>query len=196
VTLSITASDSITTSGTSDVLLTIGEHLFPGVCVSAVAMAAIYRWITNHETTTRADLAAIAEQRERFDFDVRAKTAQLAAREHRVNALAEAGQAQLTTALVHLEETRAALAAEQKARAALQAEFDELAADHNLVIQEALQDRADMFVRPHGSQAKRPPKTAPAGHPGPGVKVLRTSISPQPEPQADHARTVDQVGDM
>jgi hypothetical protein len=51
-----------------------------------------------------------------------------------------------------------------------------------------------MFVRRHGGLAKRA-KTAPAGHPGPGVKMLRARISAQPEPPADHARTVDQVGD-
>jgi hypothetical protein len=86
------------------------------------------------------------------------------------------------------------------ARADLQAEFEEPAADHTHVVQEALQQRADMFGRRPGIPAKQSPKSAQAGHPAAlsttGVKVLRARTSPPPGQRTDHARTVDQVGDV
>ncbi|MGC4947804.1 hypothetical protein ACLQ2N_16605 [Streptomyces sp. DT224] len=184
----------VDTSTFGGILLLTAVRLFPGLCITLVSLAVLRRWMVRHDTRTRAEYAALAEERRQYGDEYQRRSAELYAREQRLAGMSEHASWQMLNLTNRLSETLLALTASRRELAELQADYDELANDHNQVIRETLQERADVFSRRRPAPS-RPTPTPPAFKPPlPPPSRLRLPIYQLPD-QPQHDRTADDVGE-
>lgn len=189
----VVAVHGIDTSTLEGILLLTAVRLFPSICVALISMAAVRRWMVRHETRTRAEYAALAEERQQYGEEYQRRSAELYAREQRLSQMSENASWQMMNLTNRLSETLIALTASRREMAALEKEYDELARDHNQVIRESLQERANVFSRRRPAQSR----PMPAPLPGPQVTPLSRLHVPmyQLPDQPQHDRAAEDVGE-
>lgn len=151
------------------IVLLTAVRLFPAISIMLISMALFRRWMARHDARTRAEYAALAEERRQYSEEYQQRSAELYAREQRLSKMTEDSSWQLMNVTNRLSETLLSLTASRREIAQLQTDYDELARDHNQVIREALQERADVFSRRRPVQPRHTP-TAQA----------KNSSTPQP----------------
>lgn len=136
--IALAATGGIPDDLTGELVVQITARLAPITCALLILTRYIRRWLTAFTADTRQELQAAAEQRHLFTAEVNRRLAEVARREAAANRSFAAGQAQIAAAnKAHAEEHAAYLA--------LQAEHEELLADYNRVVQQSLQQTADLF---------------------------------------------------
>ncbi|MFD5788669.1 hypothetical protein ACFWH1_18850 [Streptomyces sp. NPDC127037] len=190
----IAAVHGIDTGTFEGIVLLTAVRLFPAICITLVSMTAFRAWIARHETRTRAEYTNLAEQRAKFSEECQRRTAELDAREQRIMRMAESASVQFMCLTDRLNEALHSLMLSRRELAELQAEYDELATDHNQVIRETLQERANTFSRRGRASGPRPPLPARAGRsPAPPPVRLRLPMYQLPD-QSRHDRAAEDVG--
>lgn len=147
-------------------LLATSADLLPLIVVVLVVLALLHHWLAG--SGSAAPLAA----------EMAKRAADLDAREHRLRLSAEAHHQQLAGLAKRLDETLADLAEERRARNELQGDFDELAAEHNTLVQDVLQARATTL-----GQGRRPFVTGPDAGATPLLDRLHQQLPRVPSPR-------------
>ncbi|MEU6628342.1 hypothetical protein ABZ905_08620 [Streptomyces parvus] len=142
------STDAIPTDGARAVMIQAFTRLFPLICVTIIVLAAMRRWTISHDHKSRKLFQELAEERSKFHQECKLRTAKLDAREQRINRTAESDGRQLRSSAARLTEALRSLAEERARTESLKAEYDDLAADYNLVVVEVMRDRAARFRRP------------------------------------------------
>ncbi|MGW2951614.1 hypothetical protein [Streptomyces eurythermus] len=135
---------------------------FAMVCVTLVASASLRKWIRAYDDSNRHALDEIARQRAAFNEASAARAHELNERENRLNDQAEMAGAQLMSLATRLDEALISNTQMERRLTEMTRMYEELACDHNQLIRETLQERADRFA--YRGHALRPPapRTAPA----------------------------------
>jgi hypothetical protein len=194
VACTIAAVDGIDTGAAHGIILLTAVRLFPAICVTLVALAALRHWIIRHEERSRRDMEALAARRRHFEEECQRRTSELNAREERINRTAEESGAQFMRLARRLDETLVVLTHVRREHSDLRNSYNELAADHNRLIMETLQERQNMFARGTGKRPASRPATPPktVASPNPPVPVrIRGHIRQLPDqPRHDRADIV------
>ena len=193
IAITVAAADGIPAGSISALALLAVLHVGAPACITFIGMVVMRRWNTSHEESIRQELTELADQRRCWEADYARRAAELSAREDRLNRVSDDGQAQLSSLAKRLDETLAALTEERQSRAQLQQEFDELAADHNAVIQDTLRERAEIFARRSWTAAAVLPGASTI--PSPAAPERRPEPRRLPEHRPEHGRPAEGVRD-
>ncbi|MEV5677240.1 hypothetical protein [Streptomyces sp. NPDC052179] len=197
------STDAIPTDGSRAVILQASTHLAPLLCVTIIVLAAMRRWTTSYDHKSRKLFQELADERNKFRDECSLRAAKLDAREQRINRTAESDGRQLRSSAARLTEALRSLAEERESYDRLNASFNELAADYNLVVIQAMQDRADRFRRPSMVDSLRSAGPVPYS----ALRVSPDTVEPKiplpirlrrrsavPAEPSQHDRPVDSLG--
>lgn len=197
VALTLATTDGLGDNAVGGVTLLISVRLFPMVAVTVIAMVALKRWMNGHEARNRQELTDLTEARRRLEEEHGSRLRELATREAALNRSASTWDTILVGLARRLDEAESAYQDERYVRGELQQDYDELAADHNQLIQQVIQERADAFNR-RTAPVSADPTTRPSGKPpcGSPLSLIRLrSRGQSPLPQHEHSRAAEGVGD-
>ncbi|MFD9422191.1 MULTISPECIES: DUF4200 domain-containing protein [unclassified Streptomyces] len=196
------STDAIPTDGSKAVIIQAFTRLAPLLCVTTIVLAAMRRWTTSYDHKSRKLFQELADERDKFRDECRLRAAKLDAREQRINRTAESDGRQLRSSAARLTEALRSLAEEREKNDRLKASYDELAADYNLVVIQAMQDRANRFRRsvdtlrsagpvPYSALRVSPDTVVEPKIPLPIRLRRRSAVAAEP---SQHDRPVDSLG--
>ena len=171
VAITTTAEDGLHFNGVS--VSDVCAVLLPMVCVTAFAMTTIRRWMAQQEEHTLAALTGLFCERQRQEQELDNRAFELASREAQLNWQTEMNQRRVASLAERLDETLNDLGEERRRRAQLEEEYDELANDHNRVILETLQERADRFASRAWGTLATSPRSSGRGQPYGSPRILK-----------------------
>jgi hypothetical protein len=151
------------------------------VCITVVCMAILRKWISAHDDRTRQKANQIAQERTTFVEASARRAQELNHREARLNEREENGHKYVMRILRRLDEALTRNSHLERELAELRERYEELAGDHNALIRETLQERADRFTR-----RTVPPAARAASCPPPGP-AKETPARPYTDDDRGHA---------
>lgn len=129
------------------IVLTMAAGLAAMVSVTVVAMAAVRKWLTDHDERTLNTAKQIAIERSTFIEASERQARELAAREERLNRQAEQISAYVMGIARRLDEALTRNSHLDRQLTDLTKAYEELSEDHNRLVRETLQERAARFQR-------------------------------------------------
>ncbi|WP_280866481.1 hypothetical protein [Streptomyces sp. SAI-127] len=148
------------------------------VCITVVSMVILRKWISAHDDRTRQMANQIAQERTTFVEASARRAQELNDREARLNEKAENAHGYVMGILRRLDAALTQNSHLEREHAQLRGLYEELARDHNALIRETLQERADRFTRRTVTPAARAASCPP---PGPATETPA-------HPDTDHDR--------
>ncbi|MFF4900548.1 hypothetical protein [Streptomyces sp. NPDC001068] len=156
--------------------------LFAMICITIVASASTRRWIKARDASNQQTLEDISRQRSTLLEVSAARMAELKQREDRVNKQAEMAGAYVMSLTGRLDQALTRVTQLERSLNEMTGRYEDLARDHNMLIRETLQERADRFTRRTITSARSPLGT-PTAPPAPDNNPAR----PYADPDAGHA---------
>lgn len=120
--------------------------ILPVAVATAVALAAIRRWLGQHEERTKADVRALADQHIRRADELDRRERLLLQREHATERREATYGLRMRSIAQNLDDARSEVAAKTRAMADLQRNYDEVRNDHNALIEHMLREGSDRFT--------------------------------------------------
>jgi len=154
-----------------DTVVMMAAWLAAMVCVTIIALATLRRWLNTHEARTRQMAQQVAIERSTFIEASATRARELKEREDRLNQQAEQASSYVMGIARRLDEALTRNSHLEEHLAALQGAYAELAEDHNRLVRETLQERADRFSRPRPAITPAARSTAPASPPAAAPQV-------------------------
>ncbi|MEU0948716.1 hypothetical protein ABZ379_39505 [Streptomyces canus] len=133
------------------------------VCLTVVSMAILRKWISAHDDRTRQMANQIAQERTTFVEASARRAQELNEREARLNEKTESAHGYVMGILRRLDAALTQNSHLERELAELHERYEELARDHNTLIRETLQERADRFTRRAAPPAARAASCPPPG---------------------------------
>jgi uncharacterized membrane protein len=157
-------------SGAGSVILMMTVWLAAMICVTVVAMATLRGWLNAHDERARQMAQQVATERTAFIEASATRARELNEREERLNKREEKVSSYVMGIARRLDQALTHNSHLEEALTAMRKQYEELALDHNKLVRETLQERADRFTR----------RTAP-------TTIWKAGVSwpPAPETQAE-----------
>ncbi|WP_019548513.1 hypothetical protein [Streptomyces sulphureus] len=140
VVFTVTTVEDVPTHGAAALLLSLASRVLPVIIATILITCAFQNWMTKRE--------AAEEQRRRQEEQLQQRANHLDLREEALNHAREAIEERIALLTKHLEENQIELLTEREGRTKLQTDYDELVEEHNRMVIDVLQHRADAFARP------------------------------------------------
>jgi hypothetical protein len=167
--------------GAGGAALMMATRLAAMVCTTAVALATLRRWIRAHDQRTQQVAEQVAQERAAYVQEGERRARELADREDRLNRRAESVSAYVMGIARRLDEALTRTSHLERELADLTTRYEELAEDHNRLIRETLQERADRFGRRPTTPCP-PPAPPSVDHPVRPYVALRRGHHQVPTP--------------
>ncbi|WP_328427811.1 hypothetical protein [Streptomyces sp. NBC_00443] len=182
--------DEISVDDVPGLLLLMAVRFFPVLVVTLIALAALRRWIAQHEEHNRRDIEALTEQRRQLGEEFDRRSAALRDREEAVNRHAALSQGQYRTLVDQLRDARAERDEAVRKHDELRTDFDALAAEYNGMVLGEIDERAAQFARPRRPRpgAGRDRRRERGTTDPPYVPYIGRQQQPEPE---HHARPAE-----
>ncbi|WP_411092218.1 hypothetical protein [Streptomyces sp. 049-1] len=122
------------------------------VCVTVIAMSVLKKWFSSHDERTRKEAQQVAIERSAFIEASATRAQELNQREERLNEKAEQVSSYVMGIARRLDEALTRNTSLEHTLADTKKAYDDLASDHNKLIRETMQERADRFQRRYPPQ--------------------------------------------
>lgn len=132
---------------------------FAMVCVTAVALTALKRWLAAHDARNRGQIDQLARERHAFVEATARRVRELNEREERLTQQAEATGSHLMSLARRLDQALTDNTQLERKLADLTEQHEDLAREYNALVRETLQERSDRFAKKPVITSTRP--TAP-----------------------------------
>lgn len=119
--------------------------LLPMICVSAIAITLLKRWMSQHAQLTTADIAVLAEQHRVTGAELDEKERQLIRRKRLLQDREAIATKRVESMAGRLAKALEQLAEERREHEELRANYTDLARDHDILVRRALNDGVQRF---------------------------------------------------